>query len=223
MFLHSEIQLFIFFLFLPIVFLFLFISHFCSYYSTQLPAIFISGNVSENQINQSNSFSKGDDEVEFPVRTSKAASELKLRELMMAKPLSSAQQPQPSAQQPVVLSSSLLPNTPLPLSSSSSSSLSLTPYITVPTSISALPTPLPTPPLPLPLSLSLGSPRVRSKGRGSNERIKDGDTEIICSNFPKNLDRAHLRGSDAAKNFLEEHSLLLHRYDNVTNYFLRGL
>ena len=211
----------------------------------QLPAIFKSGNVSENQIIQINSFSKEDDEIEFPVRTSKAVSELKPRELMMAKPLSSAQQPvvlssaqqplpsaqQPvvlsSAQQPLVLSSSLLPNTPIPLSSSlsssSSSSLSLTPYITVPKSISALPTPLPTPPLPLSLSLSLGPPRVRSKGRGSSERIKDGDTEIISSNFPKNLDRAHLRGSDAAKNFLEEYSLLLHRYDNVISYFLRGL
>ena len=249
MFLHSEIQLFIFFL--PIVFLFLFISHFCSYYSTQLPAIFKSGNVSENKIIQTNSFSKGDDEIEFPVRTSKSVSELQLGELMMAKPSSSAQQPevqssvqqpvvlssaqqpevlssaqqpevQSSVQQPVVLSSSLLPNTPLPLSSSSSSSLSLTPYITIPTSISALPTPLPTPPLPLPLSLSLGSPRVRSKGRGSSERPKDGDTEIISSNFLKNLDRAHLRGSDAAKNFLEEYSLLLHRYENIINYFLRG-
>ena len=81
--------------------------------------------------------------------------------------------------------------------------------------------PLPLP-LPLSLSLSLGSPRVRSKGRGSSERIKDGDTEIISSNFPKNLDRAHLRGSDAAKNFLEEYSLLLHRYENIINYFLRG-
>ena len=201
-------------------YLFFSISHFFLNFSTQLPAIFKSGNISENKIIETNSYSKSDDERQFSVRTSQSVSQL---------------QPSSSAQQPVVLSSLLLPDTPHSLSSSSSSSLSSsslssTSYITVPTSMTALPTLLsispPPPPLPLPLplslSLSLGSARVRSKGRGGSEKFSNNDPEIRNLNFSKSLDRAHLRGTDAAKNFLEEHSLLLHRYDNIIVYFLRG-
>ena len=188
----------------------------------QLPAIFKSGNICENKIIETNSYSKRDEERQLSVSTSQSVSQLL---------------PSSSAQQPVVLSSLLSPNTPHSLSSSSSSILSSssssssssTSDINVPTSMTALPTllsispPSPSLPLPLSLSLSLGSARVRSKGRGGSEKLDDNDPDNRNLHFSKSLDRAHLRGTDAAKNFLEEHSLLLHRYDNIIVYFLRGL
>ena len=185
----------------------------------QLPAIFKSGNICENKIIETNSYSKRDEKRQLSVSTSQSVSQLL---------------PSSSAQQPVVLSSLLSPNTPHSLSSSSSSILSSsssssTSDINVPTSMTALPTllsispPSPSLPLPLSLSLSLGSARVRSKGRGGSEKLNDNDPDNRNLHFSISLDRAHLRGTDAAKNFLEEHSLLLHRYDNVIVYFLRGL
>ena len=65
-----------------------------------------------------------------------------------------------------------------------------------------------------PISLTLGAPRVSNKRRG-REGGRDSDTDNSRSNIPKNLNRNHLRGSDAAKLFLEEHSILLHRYVNL--------